>query len=42
MKIDLEDILMYTLVIIGIILGILGIICCIVFLANGNIVQKGD
>lgn len=38
MKIDLEDILMYTLVIIGIILGILGIICCIVFLANGNIV----
>ena len=38
MRIDWEEILMYTLVIIGIILGVLGIVCCIVFLANGNMI----
>lgn len=35
MNIDWEDILMYALLIIGTILGILGIICCIIFLVNG-------
>ena len=38
MRIDWEEILMYTLVIIGIILGVLGIVCCVVFLANGNMI----
>ena len=37
MRIDWEEILMYALLIIGLILGMLGIVCCIVFLANGNI-----
>lgn len=40
MKFDLESITTYLLIIIGILLGIFGIIGCIDFLTNVNIVIK--